>query len=116
MSAHPSSLSNRWSLPMNDAGISREVTSASKGEERRVSGVERVMLRLGASMGADLVIGRIEGPILIDAFRAAATAVVKRHPTLRVRVEGQPPEHFVFMPAENAPVDIEFVPSNEPGQ
>src|SRR6185295_14747954 len=71
---------------------------------RAVHGIERVMLRLGETMCADLVIGRVAGTLDAGAFRRAAAAVVRRHPTLRVRVEGRPPERFVYLAADRAPV------------
>ena len=81
----------------------------SEAPSRHIHGIERVMLRFGETMGADLVIGRVEGPVDAAAFRAAATQVVRRHPPLRVRVEGCPPERFVYQDAEGAPVAVEVI-------
>lgn len=84
--------------------------------ERKVHGLERVLLRVGETMGADLVIGRLAGQLDESTLRAAATALVRRHPPLRVRVEA--PSQFVYQDATSVPVQVELVeaePGPEPG-
>ncbi len=74
--------------------------------KRAISGLERILLRVGATMGADLIIGRVQGAADFHAFTRAAQAVVKRHPTLRLYAEGTPPKHFVYLPANTALADV----------
>lgn len=87
------------------------MSGAERPDARPVAGIERVMLRFGETMRADLVIGRVAG---VDAsfsdpevFGAAARALVRRYAILRARVEGQPPARFVCAAADAIEVEAE---------
>lgn len=108
--------------PLDGAGTSgaRRVVSALEASEvdaarsRPVHGIERVMLRFGETMGADLIIGRVAGAVDVGAFRAAADAVVRRYAMLRVRVEAGPPARFVAAEADGASAHVEVVEGADP--
>jgi hypothetical protein len=51
--------------------------------ERELRGLEVVLAQLGDSMGPDLIVGRIEGPLRFDALREACFRLQQRHPSLR---------------------------------
>ena len=97
------------SLARPAAALTRERAALPS---RAVSGMERILLRVGETMGADLVIGRVAGSSDLPTFRQAAEEVVRRHPTLRASVAGAPPR-FEFAPAEGAPVSVEVVDAQD---
>jgi hypothetical protein len=82
---------------------------------RPLRGFEVVMVQLGASMGPDLIVGEIDGPLSPELLRQAAYRVQQRHPSLRASVtwtEGRSRRPaFVYHPADPHRVDVSVVTS-----
>jgi hypothetical protein len=53
---------------------------------RYLKGFEVVMIQLGESMGADLIVAELQGPLCIELIRQAAFRLQQRHPGLRASV------------------------------
>ena len=54
--------------------------------ERPLRGLEVVLAQLGDTMGPDLIIGSVRGPMTLDVLRQACFRVQQRHPTLRAAI------------------------------
>lgn len=53
---------------------------------RALRGMERVLVDLGPSMGPDVLVASLRGPIQPDRLQSAVDAVLARHPLLRARL------------------------------
>ena len=58
----------------------------STPRSRPLHGFEVVMAQLGESMGPDIIIGQIAGPMSLDLLRQAAFRIQQRHPGLRASI------------------------------
>lgn len=56
--------------------------------ERTLRGLERTMVQLGGAMGPVLLVARVQGPLPPRILRRAVELLVRRHDTLRVRLDG----------------------------
>jgi hypothetical protein len=64
-------------LPENDRPIL---------EQRSLRGLEVVLAQVGDTMGPDLIVGDVHGPLAFDVLREACFRVQQLHPTLRAAI------------------------------
>ncbi len=88
---------------------------------RPLGGFELVMAQLGESMGPDMIIAQVRGPMSADLLEYAAFRVQQRHPSLRASIhwpkgDAAARPRFEYQQATLGAVDIEVVDPTQAGE
>lgn len=84
---------------------------------RPLRGLEVVLAQIGDTMGPDLIVGHVRGPMSFDVLREAVFRVQQLHPTLRAAIrwpdgrQDQRPSLYAFEPDRGA---LDVVEMGEP--